>query len=758
MKVNNINRCTRCMNELEAEGVFCPHCGYKQDQSNPERALPAGTVLNGKYMIGAVLGEGGFGITYAAWDMLIGTRIAVKEYFPSELVTRNTTLQEENAAKNLTLIQERTGESRYREGLARFVKEAENLAKFQKELGIASVKDFFYENNTAYMVMEYIDGVTLNSYLEKHNGKLEKDEVFRMMEPVMKTLEAVHKEGVIHRDISPDNIMVTTDGRMKLIDFGAARFVGADDEKSLTVILKHGYAPEEQYRSNGEQGAWTDVYALSAVIYRMLTGKVPEETLKRMTEKQESVHAELVKVPSLTVAERKSLEKGLAVKAEKRYRTIEGLYEGIYGNGEQRRNVWKLAAGAGVAAALVLAVVSGIFPAGMQDKEEEDLSVEADVQEPDDVEIEALALGEGEEMENTEMETETEGKETADEDESVVEEGVKFFSEEELEALIEEQSGKYIGNIDVYENGKIFSQYYKDEKKVSKKTACYDDYDGDGRYELFAFVADEWGTDFTDFGLSGDGCSIWFSDGEQTVWVTDIEDPLSLYGIGILQFGKMKHFNLWRHDLGAFAGGNRTTTCALEGGIPQAVFIDEYVILNSEEGNTYCLKMQHNLYDTLPSERYYEEYPIFYRDGEYWEYASKIISETELQQYGNSSDILNQIMERGKSLYDVGDIFSDNGWEYDFSGYPYMEVESILLNSKNEIIVNMRHWKSEEEAEYYKSLTDDDLRRAMSDIIGAASFLSETRLAIKDNMLQIEEMKMGHREVSGTEFTPLYPN
>ena len=723
--MSGTGRYINCMKKMEDDWVLCPDCGYDQRQTNSERALPVGTVLNDKYSIGAVIGEGGFGITYAAWDMLIETRIAIKEYFPSELVTRDTTLQEENAAHNLILIQEKDGESHYREGLERFVKEAENLAKFQKQPGIVSVKDFFYENNTAYMVMEYIEGITLKSYLEKNNEKLGVEETLRMIEPVIKTLEAVHKEGVIHRDISPDNIMVTVDGQMKLIDFGAARFVGVDDEKSLTVILKHGYAPEEQYRSDGKQGPWTDVYALSAVIYRMLTGKTPEETLSRMADKHDNISVELKKVSGLSETVRKGLEKGLSVKAEKRFRTMEEFHNSIY-NGK-KYGVWKWAVGAGA----MLAVFLCIFIAGLQNKGEETFSRAEEIQE------ELAEKNNAEEILGEEIETESEetGKEEIETEEielATESEEIASFSEEELIALVEEYSGKYVG-------------YMSD----GKKSACYDDFDGDGRYELFAYVDTEW----DEFGIGESGCSIWFSDGVQTIWVADLEDGWYMYEIGTLQFGKSKHFLLCRVMEVASAGYN-TVTCALDNGVPHLVVGEENVYLYSVDGRTYCKIGEFNDYDAYGSNRYYENYSIFYKDEKYWEYASRYISEKELQKYINGENILSQIIESGKNLYIQG-----NGFDYDYSQYPYIEVENILLNSENEeVVVNMRHWKSKEEADYYKNLAEDDLIYALISIDGAASYPSETWLSVKDNMLQIEEMKFGHKEENGTEFTPLYPD
>lgn len=309
-----------CMNKLNDGDVFCSRCGKKQETNLPGHILLPGTILNGKYAVGEMLGEGGFGITYMGRDIKLDRIVAIKEYYPTGLVNRSNTIS--------PIVSENTaGLGYFSKGCDRFLKEARILAKFSDEPGIVNIIEFFEENNTAYIVMEYINGITLQEYL-KQKGKLTQNETLAIMMPIMRSLEKVHTQGLIHRDISPSNIMLKAD-QVKLIDFGAARNATANDNKSISLMLKPGYAPEEQYRSKGVQGPWTDVYALCATMYRCITGITPDEANDR-------VYSDELKSPSalgITIDStfEHAVMKGLAVFQKDRYQNIQEFINGLRG-------------------------------------------------------------------------------------------------------------------------------------------------------------------------------------------------------------------------------------------------------------------------------------------------------------------------------------------------------------------------------------------------------------------------------------------
>lgn len=286
--------------------------------------LKHGRVLNNRYIIEKVLGEGGFGITYKGMDRLLAVEVAIKEYFPQGFVTRNNVYSEQ-----ITITQMKYEDLFYK-GKQKFLSEARILAKFNKEPGIVSVTDFFEENNTAYIVMEYLDGITLKNYMD-YNGLISVNDIIGLMPPLMEALDIVHKAGLIHRDISPDNIMLLSNGGIKLMDFGAARMYTEFGQKSLSIMLKHGYAPEEQYRTHGVQGPWTDIYALSATIYKCITGITPVESLQRV------LSDTLVPPSRLGVQiqpwQEYALMKGLSVRQEDRYQNIQEYCMDLYGDG-----------------------------------------------------------------------------------------------------------------------------------------------------------------------------------------------------------------------------------------------------------------------------------------------------------------------------------------------------------------------------------------------------------------------------------------
>ena len=310
------------MSPIEENDVECPFCGKAQADEIPGHHLIPGTILNDKYIVGAAIGEGGFGITYIGRDIKLDMKIAIKEYYPNGYVSRSNTISP--TVKGSTSSDKNDF---FDKGRERFLQEARILAKFSGSPGIVDVRDFFETNGTAYIVMEYLDGQTLKEFI-KEKGTLTSKQTLSLLMPVMQSLQKVHKQGLIHRDISPDNIMIL-DEQVKLLDFGAARSVSSVSQKSLSVMLKPGYAPEEQYRSKGEQGPWTDVYALCATMYKCITGITPDDSTQR-------VFSDELKTPaalgiSIEPDIEKTILKGLNVLQKDRFQNIDELLDGFKG-------------------------------------------------------------------------------------------------------------------------------------------------------------------------------------------------------------------------------------------------------------------------------------------------------------------------------------------------------------------------------------------------------------------------------------------
>ena len=288
--------------------------------------LRKGTRLIGRYTIEGVLGQGGFGITYLGMDELHKKKVAIKEFFPQGIVTRNIEYED---TVTVTLVGEKEN---YDKGKERFLKEAQTMAMFSKDKGIVKALDFFEINNTAYIVMEYLEGVTLKQYL-RENERIDAEDLVELLVPLIEALDEIHSQGLIHRDISPDNIMVLPDGRIKLMDFGAARDYIEFGEKSLSIVLKPGYAPPEQYQTHGVQGPWTDIYALCATMYKCITGENPPDAIDRLVDD----HLKKISAFGFTVSPQieEAIIKGMSVAAKDRYQNVGDFCEDLYGGYEE---------------------------------------------------------------------------------------------------------------------------------------------------------------------------------------------------------------------------------------------------------------------------------------------------------------------------------------------------------------------------------------------------------------------------------------
>ncbi len=361
-------RCSNCFYEYDEKLGLCPNCGYVEGEDFAEAyCLRPGTRLTDRYIIGETLGLGGFGITYKAWDVQLETILAIKEYFPSGLVNRTT------GDPTVFLVANKRAKE-FDHGKQRFLDEARNMAKFSSHHNIVNVFNYFEANNTAYIVMEYLDGMTLSQAMQVENGPLPVERCISIAIDICDALESIHKEDILHRDVSPDNIMLCKDGTVKLFDFGAARFsMDTTIESKITVIVKPGFAPPEQYDKINKQDARTDLYALGATLYYALTGIKPEESTNRKI--QDTLLEPQILVPEIPKYVSNAIMRAMAVEAQFRFENAEEFRKVFQQKievtsiaAEKKKRHYRRMAGIGVA---LLMIIVSLVKFGMSWKQKE---------------------------------------------------------------------------------------------------------------------------------------------------------------------------------------------------------------------------------------------------------------------------------------------------------------------------------------------------------------------------------------------------
>lgn len=367
-----MGKCFSCFKDTDSTTV-CPFCGAKLETEPVEPIhLTPGTILADRYVIGLAVGSGGFGIIYQAWDMKLDTVIAVKEFFASRLVTRAAGTKEVIANKK-SLV-----EFQYRK--ARFLSEARNMAKFGSHKNIPNVFEFFEENNTAYIVMELLRGVALNEYLQGNEGIIDQDFALLIANEVGNALISLHDKGIIHRDVAPDNIYISSgkEIRIKLLDLGAAKLTDSTEDV-IDIILKPGYSPVEQYDNTMSIGAWTDVYALGATLYLMLTGVKPEESTNRKIKDEVLPPREIN--PEISENLSNAIMKAIAVDKHMRFKTVSDFLKAINGEKsvlplakERKRRKGKRLVGIFAACVTLFLVASVVINTYIQKKADQTLS------------------------------------------------------------------------------------------------------------------------------------------------------------------------------------------------------------------------------------------------------------------------------------------------------------------------------------------------------------------------------------------------
>ena len=315
-----LSKCFGCMENFQ--GYPCPKCGYDPTKDkHMEYALPPETILAGKYMAGKVLGQGGFGITYIGWDIPLERKVAIKEYYPSGQVSRSP------GTRALTWYSSEQSQHARQDGMQMFLKEARKMVKADSIPGVVRVLDLFQENGTAYIVMEFVEGETLKARLLR-DGSMDWETAKKIFRPVISAMEQVHAFGLIHRDLSPDNIMLLPDGSVKILDLGAAKDLSINSGASSMQVAKSGFSPLEQYIQRGGSGTWTDVYSMAATIYYTLTGTLIPGAVERL--EKDTISWDFSALNRLPAQAQEALKKALAVQVKDRTQTMEALEKGLF--------------------------------------------------------------------------------------------------------------------------------------------------------------------------------------------------------------------------------------------------------------------------------------------------------------------------------------------------------------------------------------------------------------------------------------------
>ena len=318
--------CINCFKSTGGEEV-CMHCGYIQtDKPKQICHLYPRTILNNRYIIGRVINNGGFGVVYKAYDMRLETIVAIKELLP----TQNSMVTRMPPSLEVIPVNDERREA-FIKLKQRFMKEARVMAQFSECSSIVRIYDFFEANNTAYLVMEYLEGMTLRQYIDTKENKMSFESALNTIMPIMQALKVIHSGGVIHKDVSPDNIFICDDGTVKLIDFGAAQFEDdvIDEDTFGSVVMKLGYTPPEQYRANSKVTPCSDIYSIGAVFYAVLTGQIPPESIDRIeNDTLQKLSKQGIELPLYAD---KAIMKAMALKEHNRFASMQAFIDAITG-------------------------------------------------------------------------------------------------------------------------------------------------------------------------------------------------------------------------------------------------------------------------------------------------------------------------------------------------------------------------------------------------------------------------------------------